>query len=342
MEQASCLTIRAFASIVLFLGIPAFAQQASPIKLLKTVTLPGYTGDFDHSAYDAARGRILIAAEDHKTLEVFDANTGAHLRTITGFDVPHSILMRPGSPTILVTDGGPSMSKLVDAESYRKKASVPLLIGADSMGYSADDNIAYVVTGGDDQKMDTSQLEAVDPNTGKKLGSVKFDDSHVESMAVEKGGDRIFINLTAHNSLAVVNRKSMTIEAIWKITSSNENAMVAMDEQQHRLYVVCRKPGMVVVLDSDTGKVITTQPAPFHADDVMLDKVAHRLYVPGVDGFLGIYDTSDRDHLQLTSRIRTALGGKTGLLMSQQKRLVIVASPGDTKATAKVLFYAIQ
>lgn len=327
---------------VLLLTIPTVAQQTPPLKLLKTVTLPGYTGDFDHSAYDPAHGRILLAAEDHGTLEVFDANTGDHLSTVKGFDVPHSILIRPGSPTIFITDSGPSMSKLVDSTSYQKRASAPLLIGADSMGYSADDNIAYVVTGGDDQKMDTSQLEAVDPNTGKKLGSVKFDDSHVEAMAVEKGGHRIFINLTAHNSLAVVNRKSMTIEAIWKITASHENAMVTMDEQQHRLYVVCRKPGMVVVLDSDTGKVITTQPAPFHADDVMLDKEAHRLYVPGVDGFLGIYDTSDRDHLQLKFKVRTAVGGKTGLLMPQQKKLMIVASPGDTKAMAKVLFYSIQ
>ena len=57
---------------------------------------------------------------------------------------------------------------------------------------------------------------------------------------------------------------------------------------------------------------------------------------------VGIYDTSDRDHLQLMSKVRTAVGGKTGLLMPQQKRLIIVASPGDTKATAKVLFYAIQ
>jgi DNA-binding beta-propeller fold protein YncE len=341
MKQLRRVAFHASASILLF-AAPALAQQTSPLKLLKTVNLPGYTGDFDHSAYDAAHGRILIAAEDHGTLEVFDANTGDHLRTVKGFDVPHSILIRPGSPTIFVTDSGPSMSKLVDSNSYEKKAAAPLLIGADSMGYSSEDNIAYVVTGGDDQKMDMSQLEAVDPNTGKKLGSVKFDDSHVEAMAVEKGGNRIFINLTAHNSLAVVNRKSMTIQAIWKITSSHENAMVAMDEQQHRLYVVCRKPGMVVVLDSDTGKVITTQPAPFHSDDVMLDTASHRLYVPGVDGFLGIYDTSDPNHLQLKTKVRTAVGGKTGLLMPQQKKLMIIASPGDTKAMAKVLFYSIQ
>lgn len=327
---------------ILTLTVSTAAQQSTPLKLLKVVSLPGYTGDFDHSAFDAAHDRILLAAEDHGTLEIFDGKTGDHLRTVEGFDVPHSILIRPGSPTIFVTDGGPSMSKLIDAVTYEKKASAPLLIGADSMGYSADDNMAYVVTGGDDQKMSSSQLDAVDPNTGKKLGSVKFDDSHVEAMAVEKGGDRIFINLTAHNSLAVVNRKSMTIEKIWKITSSRENAMVAMDEQQHRLYVVCRKPGKVVVLDSDTGALITTQPAPLHADDEMLDKINHRLYVPGVDGFLGIYDTSDADHLRLITKVHTAAGGKTGLLIPQLKELMVVVSPGETKATAKVLFYSIQ
>ena len=43
--------------------------QSAPLKLAKTVPLPGYTGDFDHFAVDTERGRLLLAAEDHGTLE---------------------------------------------------------------------------------------------------------------------------------------------------------------------------------------------------------------------------------------------------------------------------------
>src|SRR6516162_6784362 len=85
-----------------------------PLVLKGTVDLPGYTGDFDHFAVDQARGRLLLAAEDHGTVEVFDLNSGNHLRTLTGFETPHSILIRPGAATILVTDSGKGMSKLLD------------------------------------------------------------------------------------------------------------------------------------------------------------------------------------------------------------------------------------
>lgn len=334
---SSCLFV-----ISLTITLNASAQHTSPLTLVKTVTLPGYTGDFDHSAADLARNRILLSAEDHGTLEVFDLKTGNHLRTVKGFDIPHSILIRPGSSTILVTDGGASMSKLINADTYEKASSFPLVPGADSIGFDRAAGVVYVVTGGEDVKMETSELAAVDPSTGKKLGALGFKDNHVEAMAVEQNGNRIFLNLTQTNQIAVIDRKAMKLLTTWKITPSKENAMAALDEQQHRLFVVCRKPGMVVVLDSDTGKVVSTLPAPGHSDDAIYDQPAHRLYVPGGDGFLGVYDTSDPNHLKAVSRIATALGAKTGLLIPSEKKLMLVASPGESKAVAKVMFYEIH
>ena len=95
-------------------------------------------------------------------------------------------------------------------------------------------------------------------------------------------------------------------------------------------------------MDSDTGKVISTQPAPLRADDLAYDPQGHRLYVPGGDGILGIYDTSSPDALKTIARLPTAPGAKTGLLLPDRKGLVLAASPGDTGAMARVLFYRIE
>lgn len=321
----------------------ARAQTAPSLKLIKTDTLPGYTGDFDHFAVDLQRGRILLSAEDHGTLEMFSLSSGDHLRTIKdGIDTPHSILVRPGVSTIFLTDSGKSMSKILNAGTYVEIKTVPLTIGADSSGYDPASNTLYVVTGGKDVDMTTANLEAVNPDTGKKLGSVTFNDNHVEAMAVEKHGDRIFINLAQTNKIAVVDRRTIKILHIWAVPPAQQNAMVAFDEPQHRLYVVCRKPGMVVAMNSDTGAVVSTQPAPLRADDVMYDEAAHLLYVPGGEGYLGIYDTSSPDHLKIIEKVTTAPGAKTGLLLPALHKLVLAASPGDTKAMAKVLFYSIQ
>lgn len=118
--------------------------------------------------------------------------------------------------------------------------------------------------------------------------------------------------------------------------------MVAFDPSQHPLYVVCRQPGMVVVMNSDTGAVVSTQPAPLRSDEVQYDAASRRLYVPGGEGYMSIYDTSDRDHLKLAEKIITAPGAKTGLLLPSMHRLFLAVSPGDSKTMAKVLTYEVK
>ena len=326
----------------------AQAQTTAPLKLTDTVTLPGYTGDFDHFAVDKQRGRLLLAAEDHATLEVFDLKTGKHLKTVPGFDAPHSILVRPGASTILVTDSGKSMTKILDADTYAIKGSIKLTEGADSAAYDAKANVYYIVTGGKDVDMKTANVEAVNPDTGERLGGVSFNDNHVEAIALEEDGDRIFVNLTEHSKMAVVDRKTMKEIAEWPIPPAKQNAMVALDEAQHRLYVVCRAnlseqpAGTVVVMNSDDGKVIGTQAAPLRSDQVMYEASSHRLFVPGGQGYMGVYDTSDPNNLKTVAKVTTAPGAKTGIVLPEMRKVVLAASPGDTKAVAKVLTYSMQ
>jgi len=342
MHTSSIRTSFLVASLVI-MGLPTLLSQEAPtVKLIQSVDLPGYSGDFDHFAVDFDRNRLLLAAEDHGTLEVFDLKTSAHLRSIDGFGNPHSILVRKGSPTVLVTDSEKQGATLRDADTYDKKKSVPLTPGSDTSKYDAAANVLYVVTGGKDVDMKTANLEAVNPDTGSTLGSITFQDNHVEAMSFVDGDPRLFINLTQTNKIAVIDRKTLKLLATWPVGVAKQNAMVAFDPDQHRLYIVCRDPGTVVVMNSDTGAVVDTQPAPLRSDEVQYDRDQHHLYVPGGEGYMGIYDTSDADHLKLVEKVSTAPGAKTGLLVSSLHRLYLAVSPGDTKATAKVLTYEIE
>jgi DNA-binding beta-propeller fold protein YncE len=343
MIRRTLLLLLAAAGLICFAPLQLLnAQQLKLITLQNTVELPGYTGDFDHFAIDKERGRLLLAAEDHGTVEVFDLNSGKHLRSISGFETPHSILVRPGAATILVTDSGKGMSKLLDASTYEVKGTVNLTPGADSIGYDPSANIVYIVTGGKDVEMTTSELVAVDPDTGKKKGSITIQDNHVEAMALEERGNRLFVNLTQTNKLAVVDRITMKMVATWPVPAAQQNAMAILDEQKHRLYIGCRKPGTVAVMDSDTGKITNTAPSPLRSDQLLYDQSRQRLYSPGGEGFMAIYDASDPDNLKTIGKLQTAAGAKTGILIPEMSKLVLAVSPGDTKAMAKVLTYAIQ
>jgi DNA-binding beta-propeller fold protein YncE len=338
-------------SLPVLLAVTAFAvlpsaslpaQQASSVKLIHSVSLPGYSGDFDHFAVDYDRNRLLLAAEDHGTLEVFDLKTSAHLQTVSGFGNPHSILVKKGSPTVFITDSEKQGPTIRDAGTYEKKQGVAMTPGSDTSKYDASSNTLYVVTGGKDVDMKTANLEAFNPDTGAKLGSITFQDNHVEAMAFVESDPRLFLNLTQTNKLAVIDRKQMKVLATWPVPPCQQNAMVAFDPSQHRLYVVCRAPGMVAVLNSDTGAVVGTQPAPLRADEVQYDPKAHRLYVPGGEGYMSIYDTSDADHLKVLEKVTTAAGAKTALLLPEMHKLFLAVSPGESKTMAKVLTYEVK
>lgn len=331
-----------FAGLLPILAATAISGQTGSVRLIKSVDLPGYTGDFDHFAADYERGRLLLAAEDHGTLEVFDLKTSDHLNSISGFGNPHSILVRKGVPTVFITDSEKQGPTIRDANDYAKKQDVPLTPGSDTSKYDASSNVLYIVTGGKDVNMKTANLEAVNPDTGAKLGAITFADNHVEAMTFVDGDPRLFINLTQTNKLAVVDRKTMKILATWPVPAAQQNAMVAFDPSQRRLYVVCRNPGMVVVLNSDTGALVDKLPAPLRSDEVQYDATAHKLYVPGGEGFMGIYDTSDPNHIKLAEKVTTAPGAKTGLLLPAMHRLFLAVSPGESKAMAKILTYEIK
>jgi len=306
------------------------------------VTLPGYAGDFDHFAADLPGGRLFLAAEDHGTVEVFDLKTGEHTRTLRGFETPHSVFIMPKQNRILVTDGGKGLSKIIRADNYAVIGTVKTTPGADSIGFDRASGRLYIVTGGKDVNMDTSALAIVDPSTGQHLGDIEFKSRHVEAMAIEQSGPRLFINITDQGKIAVVDRATRAITATWPVQTCGENSPMALDEANRRLFVVCRKPAMLVVFDTDTGKSIASLPAPARADDVAFDSVHHRIYVPGGEGYIGVYREKTPNAYELTEKVPSAPGAKTCLLVPELNRLYVAVSPGDTKNEAKILTYDVR
>lgn len=321
-------------------AVPAAA--AAPLTLVGQADLPGYSGDFDHFAYDAKGSRLFLAAEDHGTLEVFDLKSGAHLKTVTGFETPHSIFYVPSKNHLLVTDSGDSMTKVLDATTYKVVGTVKLTPGADSIGYDSGSKHLYVVTGGKDVKMTECFLAEIDPATGKHFGDIKFDSNHTEAMAIEQHGDHLFINVTDKNYMAVVDKKSRTVVSTWPIKEAEQNAPVAFDEANHRLFVVTRKPGKLVVLNSDTGASLASFTAPERTDEVVFDKANGRVYVLGGEGYIGVYQEKDPDHFAEVAHVPSAKGAKTGILVPELNRLFVAVSPGEgNNSGAAVLQFAV-
>jgi hypothetical protein len=80
-----------------------------------------------------------------------------------------------------------------------------------------------------------------------------------------------------------------------------------------------------MVLNTDTGAVITTMSTVGDADDVFYDRRRQRIYVTGGAGAVAIYQQKEANHYWEIERVRTTPGGRTGLFVPEWNRLFVAS-----------------
>jgi hypothetical protein len=107
------------------------------------------------------------------------------------------------------------------------------------------------------------------------------------------------------------------------------------------LFVGCRLPARLVVLDTTSGRIVTSLATVGDTDDVFYDPGRHLVYVIGGEGAVEVLRQHDPDHHEAVRRIKTAPGAGTGLFVPGFNRL-FVAVPHRGLQSARVLVYEIK
>lgn len=71
---------------------------------------------------------------------------------------------------------------------------------------------------------------------------------------------------------------------------------MALDGANHRLFVATHEPARLAVLDTAKGHSVAVLPCVQDADDVCYDSGRKRIYVPGGEGFISVFEQVDPDH----------------------------------------------
>jgi DNA-binding beta-propeller fold protein YncE len=331
-----CITM--FCFIIVLIVPSAHSQIVEPLKQIQNIPMPGlHDGDFDHFAVDVQNNRLFLTAEENAAVEVFDLRTNKLIHTITGLKTPHSMVYRADVKKLFVVDGDAGEVKIYETENYKPVGSIKLPEGADSSVFDPSTKYMYVVTGGKDGHLPYAFISVVDTNAGKKLADIKFDTDTVEAMAVEKSGPRLFANITGKNAIAVIDREKRTVIATWFIGEEGKrNAAMAFDEANHRLFVVARRPGKLIVLDSDSGKIVDSLPCEGMTDDAVYDPGTKRIYVAGVP-FLYVFEQRSPNNYQQVGQVPTAFHSVTGILVPELHQYYLAAPHhGDTQAEVQI------
>src|SRR5467141_4380188 len=259
-----------FLTLFVALAFSLQAQQKAPLKLVETIPLPGLKdGDFDHFAPDVDGHRLFLTAEENGKVQVLDTNTNKLIHTIEDLKAPHAILYSSDVNKLFIVDGDASAVKVYDSDSYEMTGEIKVAIDADSIAYDSVTNYMYVVTGGREAHTPYSLISVIDTNNSKKLRDIKINSNHVEAIVLEKSGPRMFINLTGKSAVGILDRNKSAVTATWPLPAGDkQNVAMSLDEANNRLYTVTRAPGKLIVLDSDSGKVIASLPAVGLGEDM--------------------------------------------------------------------------
>jgi len=305
------------------------AADTNALRLVQTIPLPNVEGRIDHLGVDVQGQRLFVSALGNNTLEVLDLRQAKRLTSITGLREPQGVYYVPATNRLFVANGDDGTCRMFDGSSYRLLATATFSSDADNVRYDRGRSQIYVGYG-------EGTLGILNAATGEKLADIPLQ-GHPESFRLEESGPRIFVNVpTANHSIAVLDRARHSLIATWPV-EAQANFPMALDEADHRLLVVTRKPARLIVLDTRSGKPVASQPAVGDADDAFYDASHQRVYISGGDGFIDIFAKHGPDHYQLTGRISTPSGARTSLFVPELNRLYLaVPHRGNQQAEIRV------
>ena len=314
--------------MILLVGALAGGQTPSLLRLEKTIEMPEVQGRVDHMSVDVKGHRLFVSALGNNTVEVIDIQEGKRIKTIGGLTEPQGVLYVPDNDRLYVANGKDGSVKIFDGSSYALLKTIEYGDDADNLRYDTGRQRVYVGYG-------SGAIGEID-NRGEKAGEIKLD-AHPESFQLNKDDSRIYVNLPKSRKVAVLDRDKHSVVTTWGTGMALANYPMALDEGDHRLFVVTRFPARLLVFNTDTGKTVQSLSVVGDCDDVFYDKARKRIYASGGEGAISAFEQKDADHYGDAGRITTVKGARTSFFSADLDRFFLaVRREGSQPAAIRI------
>jgi len=344
--------------VALGFGAPD-AGAAEPLSLEAKIPLGEVSGRIDHLAYDAKRGRLIVAELGNNSVSVLDLDRRALVHRIGGLHTPQGVGYLAATDTIYVASAGDGLVRRFKADDFAETAPIDLGDDADNIRIDGATNevvVGYGAGGLAVLESASGQKGAAPsaPSAGKtrsqsggissalrgrqaKGTSAEFQlPAHPEGFQLAPGGRRIFVNLAELGQVGVVDRASGKLVAAWRAPGLAANFPMALDGSSERVLVAFRRPPRLAAFDANTGRVAATIDVCGDPDDLFTDAPRRRVYLTCGAG-AGAVDVLEQDSAgyRRVGRIASGRGARTGLYVPERDRLY-VAVPADNGQPAAI------
>lgn len=150
------------------------------------------------------------------------------------------------------------------------------------------------------------------------------------------------VTQSAENVLLLTFGQEYEVMATWPMREFQANFPMALDEANQRLFVGCRSPARLVVLDTTNGKPVANLPISEDTDDLFYHAAAKRIYLSCGEGYVDVIDQRDADHYQFREKIPTRSGARTSFFATGLDKFFLAVPQRANKEAEINLFQALN
>ena len=286
-------------ALLLALSHPALAD--GPYRILRTVTVGG-EGGFDYIVADS-EGRRLYIARSGKTnarLLAYDLDSLKQAGELDGVNA-HGAVVDPAN------HHGFASSKpltMFDSTTTTVLKSITVDGNPDGLTLDAPAHRVYVLS------RSAPNITAINTADGSIVGTVNLDAAVEETVSDGKG--HLYVALEDRDAVGVVDVNTMTVTARYPLAGQGGTpAGLALDPKNRLLFVACRNPAVMVMMNADTGAILGTLPIGMQNDGVLFNPASSEALAPTGDGHLTVIRQDSPGHFSVEQTLTTLSGART-------------------------------
>jgi hypothetical protein len=258
---------------------------------------------------------LFIANLSNNSFDVVDLKAGKLVKQIPDQKKIQGVAYVPDLDRIFVGNGVSGVCNAFDGRDHRLLHSVKLP-DADNVRYDPRTRQVYVIHA-------DKALTAIDPRTFAVKATVKLPGSP-EGFQIDPTRPRLYINTLRPAQVSAIDTERNAVVATYSLTLADANYPLALDPAGRRVFVGCRRPPLIVALDADTGKEVTSVVIPGDTDDIFFDAQRNRLYAVCGEGFVAVAERRGADRFEVVEKVPTARLARTGLYDPASGRLFVI------------------
>lgn len=316
MQRPSGLNIMC-AGLALFMaaGSSHVAHADGPYRILKTEKVGG-DGGFDY-VYADSDNRNLYVARTGKTprVDVFNLDTLAPVGSLKE-TAAHGVVTDTASH-----HGFASSSPIVmfDTKTFAPIKSIKVEGRPDGLLADPSNHRVYVLS------HEAPNVTVLDAKDGSIITTIDLGGAPEQAAADGKG--KIYIDVEDKDSVAVIDTKTCKVCGNYSLNGKGGgNAGLALDSKAGVLYVACRTPQVMVMLNAADGKYLADLPIGRGCDGAAFNLKSGECFSSQGDGTLTVIKHKSGSEFEVEQNVTTKVGAKTCTLDTKTGHILLIAA----------------